>query len=61
MMARKVTKVEIVCEGEQRILLRTYDDGTDERTPIVREPRKERKGSRPYWYWELATGRRKFF
>lgn len=60
-MAKKPSKVEIVCEGEQRILLRQYANGTEERTPIVEGPRIERKRSRPYWYWELATGRRKFF
>jgi hypothetical protein len=61
MMAKQPSKVEIVREGEERILLRQYVDGTEERTPIVREPKKVRRSSRPYWYWELATGRRKFF
>jgi hypothetical protein len=60
-MAKKPSKAEIVCEGDERILLRQYADGTEERTLIVMEPSKERRSSRPYWYWELATGRRKFF
>ena len=60
-MAKKPAKVAIVCEGDERILVRTYADGTEKRTPIVKEPRKERKSARPYWYWELATGRRRFF
>lgn len=60
-MLKKPIRIEIIEEGEERTLLKVYRDGTEERTPIVNEPKKRRAVSRPYWYWELATGRRKFF
>jgi hypothetical protein len=60
-MAKKPVKVEIIEESEERVLLTAYDDGTEERVPIVKTPKKKRATSRPYWYWDLATGRRKFF
>ena len=59
-MSKKPLKVEVIQERDERVLLKIYDDGTEERTPIVKM-QKMRKSSRPYWYWELGTGRRKFF
>jgi len=59
-MTGKIIKVEIVEESGQRLLVTTYEDGRQERTPIVVMP-KAKRSSRPYWYWELRTGRRKFF
>jgi len=58
-MSGKVVRVEIVEEGGQPLLLTSYDHGRQERTPIVAAP-KRKHSSRPYWYWELKTGRRKF-
>jgi hypothetical protein len=60
-MPKRPIKIEIVGDGEERALLKVYDDGTEERMPIVKAPKKQRASSRPYWYWELGTGRRKFF
>jgi hypothetical protein len=60
-MTRRPIKVEVMQEGDKRFLLKIYDDGTEQRTPIVKMPKKRRNTSRPYWYWELGTGRRKFF
>ena len=60
-MSRKPIKVEIVEAGDERVLLKIYDDGTQVRTPVVKTPKKKRSSSRPYWYWMLKTGRRKFF
>jgi hypothetical protein len=60
-MPRKPIKVEIFEAGGERVLLKSYDDGTEERTPVVKSPKKKRNASRPYWYWMLGTGRRKFF
>jgi len=60
-MSRKPIKVEIVGAGDERVLLKIYDDGTEERTPVVKTPRKKRNSARPYWHWKLGTGRRKFF
>ena len=60
-MSKKIVKVEIVQDGDERALLKTYDDGTEERTPILKAEKKSRERPRPYWYWSLGTGRRKFF
>jgi hypothetical protein len=60
-MSRKLIKAEIVETGDERVLLKIYDDGTEERTPVVKTPKKRRTASRPYWYWMLGSGRRKFF
>ncbi|HEY2246925.1 MAG TPA: hypothetical protein VGH70_05735 [Bradyrhizobium sp.] len=60
-MPKKPIKIEIVGAGEERVLRKIYDDGTEERTPVVKTPRKKRNSARPYWYWKLGTGRRKFF
>ena len=33
-------KVEVLQDGEERILLQTFADGSEERKPIVKLPRK---------------------
>jgi hypothetical protein len=50
-MRHKPVKIEIeeVCEG--RFIVRTYADGTVEREPVVRLPRRKRYPPRPYWEW----------
>jgi hypothetical protein len=60
-MSKKAIRVEIVQAAGQRVLLTIYQDGTEERTPILKTSKKKRIASRPYWYWELGTGRRTFF
>jgi hypothetical protein len=39
-MPKKPIKIEIVQEHDQRYLLKGYADGSEERTPIVKLPRK---------------------
>jgi hypothetical protein len=39
-MHKKPTKIEIIQEGDDRFLLKNYDDGSEERVPIVKLPRK---------------------
>ena len=39
-MAKKPTKIEVVQEGDERFLLKTFADGSEERKPIVKLPRK---------------------
>jgi hypothetical protein len=39
-MLRKPRKIEVIQEGDQRILLKEYADGSEERVPIVKLPRK---------------------
>lgn len=60
-MSKKPIKIEIVEAGDERVLLKVYEDGTEERRAVVKTPKKKRAVSRPYWYWMLGTGRRKFF
>ena len=61
-MARKPIAVRVVDGGEGRFLLKTYADGAEERVPIVKEPRKEKRLSKKVaWYWDLKTGTRKFY
>jgi hypothetical protein len=60
-MSKKLVKVEVVEDGDERVLLKVYDDATEERTSIVKAAKKSRERQRPYWYWSLGTGRRKLF
>jgi hypothetical protein len=39
-MPKKQIKIEVVQEGDERFLLKGYADGSEERTPIVKLPRK---------------------
>lgn len=55
-------KVEIVDEDDDRFLLQVFSDGSEKRLPIVEEPtRKKRLSAKIAWYWDLKTGRRKFY
>jgi hypothetical protein len=39
-MPKKPIKIEVIQEGDERFLLRCYADGSEERVPIVKLPRK---------------------
>jgi hypothetical protein len=56
---KKPIKIEIVKEGDKRFLLRIYGDGSEERQPIV--VKKKRQSAKIAWYWDMKTGRRKFY
>ena len=61
-MPRKLVKVELVGEGASRFLVKSFSDGTEERLPIVEvPPKKKRLSAKVAWYWDLRTGRRKFY
>jgi hypothetical protein len=60
-MSRDPTKIEIIQEGDGRFLVRTFGDGTEEWTPIVKLPRKKRYPDRPYWSWSFDKSRKKGF
>ena len=60
-MLKQPTSVEIIEQGDERFLLKTYADGKEERVPIVAEPRKKLLSSKIAWYRDLKTGRRKFY
>ena len=52
-MSKKPIKVQIVDEATGRFLVKTYADGTEERDPIVKRPRKKRYPDRPYRVWKF--------
>jgi hypothetical protein len=39
-MAKTPTKIEVTQEGDERFLLMTFADGSEERKPIVKLPKK---------------------
>ena len=61
-MAKRFRKVEIIENEEGRSLLKVYTDGSEDRTPIVKEDKpKKRLSSKIAWYRDLRTGRRIFY
>jgi hypothetical protein len=60
MAEKKVVEVRVVEEGTERILLRKFSDGTIERMPIVKLPRKERRPG-PARSRDMNRGRKKIF
>jgi hypothetical protein len=60
-MVKKPVQIEIVQEGEERFLLKTFDDGSEERIPIVKEPRKKRLRARIDWSRKLNRGLKRGF
>jgi hypothetical protein len=61
-MRRKLVKVDIVIEGDDRFLVHVFSDGSEKRLPIVKQPAKKRRlSNKVAWYWDLKTGRRKFY
>ena len=61
-MSKKPIQIEVVEEADERFLVRTYADGSKERLPIVQQPpRQKRMSAKIVWYWDMKTGRRKFY
>ncbi len=58
---KKPVKIEVVEEGDERVLVTTYDDGEEVRRPVVKTPRKKRYPDRPYWRWSFDKSRKKIF
>jgi len=59
-MAKQIVTVEVLEEGHERFLRKTYADGSEERKPIVKEPRK-RRPRRIDWSRKLSTGLKRGF
>lgn len=53
-MPKKPIKIEIVQEGDARFVLKAFADGTEERLPIVKLPRKTRYPPRTYRKWDFS-------
>jgi len=61
-MAKKLKQVEVIEEGDERFLFQIYDDETEERVLIVKEPpKKGRMSNKIAWYRDLRTGRKIFY
>jgi hypothetical protein len=60
-MPKKLVSVEIVQEGEQRFLIKSFSDGEKIREPIVKLPRKKRYPDRPYWHWDFDKSKKRGF
>jgi hypothetical protein len=58
-MLKKLIKIEIIQEGDDRFLLKEYADGSDERVPIVKLPSKPPRFR--YRKVTLHKGRKKGF
>jgi hypothetical protein len=60
-MPKKPVSIEIVQEGEQRFLIKSFADGEKTREPIVKLPRKKRYPDRPYWHWDFDKSKKRGF
>jgi hypothetical protein len=59
-MAKRPVGMEIIEEGEERFLVKIFDDGSEERQAIVKEPRKKRP-RRIDWSRKLSSGLKRGF
>jgi hypothetical protein len=53
-LPKKPIKIEIVQEGHTRFVLTAFADGTEERVPIVKLPKKTRYPPRTYRKWDFS-------
>ena len=60
-MPKKPVSIEVVQEGDERFLVKTYANGETVREPIVRGPRRKRYPDRPYWHWTFDKTKKKEF
>ena len=56
-MRKTPIKIEIVGDGDNRVIVKHYADGSEEREPVVKLPRKKRYPPRPYRHWILGKTR----
>jgi hypothetical protein len=54
-MAKHPVGIEVIEEGDERFLLKTFHDGSEERRPIVKKPRKKRP-RRIDWSRKYSSG-----
>jgi hypothetical protein len=53
-MGKRPLRVSIVEERGERVIVRTFADGSEERERIVKLPRRKRYPPRPYRHWKLG-------
>jgi hypothetical protein len=59
-MAKKPLRREVLEEGDERFLVKTFEDGSEERQPIVKVPRKKR-ARRIDWSRKYSSGLKRGF
>jgi hypothetical protein len=55
-MPKKLDRIEVAQEGDERFLIKTFTDGSEERQPIVKLPRKKRCRPKADWSRKLSSG-----
>jgi hypothetical protein len=58
-MPKKPVQIQVVQEGDERYIIRTFADGTKERVPVVKRPSKPARW--PYRKLSLDKSRKKGF
>jgi hypothetical protein len=58
-MPKEPVSVEIIQEGDQRLMLKTFADGTEKHVPIVKLPRKRPRYT--YRKWSFDKSKKKGF
>jgi len=59
-MAKKPLGIHVIEEGDERFLVKTFEDGSEERQPIVKVPRKKRP-RRIDWSRKYSSGLKRGF
>jgi hypothetical protein len=63
-MRKKAVSIQVVEEGDERVLITTYSDGEITRVPVDRAKKPRRKPRKPYaraWSEKLDRTRKKRF
>jgi len=60
-MPKKPLSIEVVQEGDERFLIKTYANGEKVRESIVSGPRKKRYPDRPYRHWTFDRTKKNGF
>jgi hypothetical protein len=60
-MSKMPDKIEVVQEGDERFLIKTFADGSEERQPIVKLPRKKRSRPKVDWSRKMSSGLKQGF
>jgi hypothetical protein len=58
-MSKKPVRIEVVEVEEERYLLKVFADGSEQREPILKSPRKKRYPDCPYWHWNFDKSKKK--
>ena len=59
MPPKEPVSIEVIEDGDERYVLKTFANGSEERIPVVKVPRKPSRF--PYRKWSFDKGRKKGF